>query len=208
MSCGVFGMDTPEKLLQLVWFSTQFYFCRRGGEGQKDLRTDSFAFNTDSSGREYVQMRYNEVSKNHPGGFQNTNDPKKKMYSTGGDKCPVEALKLYLQKVHPGCKVLYQRPATQVGADAATWYTGEQLGVNKLRGMMAHLSTEAKLSERYTNHCIRATVITNLINSGFDAVTVSRLSGHRNPSSIMSYCNDVSDDSKRSMADALTSSLH
>lgn len=207
MSSGVFGINTPAKLLKLVWFSTQFYFCRRGGEGLKDLRTDSFEIKVDSSGREYVQMKYNEASKNHPGGIKNTNDPKKKMYSTGGEMCPVAALKLYLEKVHPGSTVLYQRPVTKVDEDAATWYTGEPLGVNKLRGMMATLSTEAGLSHRYTNHCIRSTVITNLINSGFDAVTISRLSGHRNPSSVTSYCNDASEASKRSMADALTMSL-
>lgn len=212
MTSGVFGLDTPDKLLKLVWFSTQFYLCRRGGEGLSNLRTDSFEFKVDSTGREYVQMSYNEASKNHPGGFKNTNDPQKKMYATGGALCPVMALKKYLQKVNPACTALYQRPVNRVvkveGVDNdGYWYSGEPLGILKLRGMMATLSNEAKLSVRYTNHCIRATVITNLINSGFDPVTISRLSGHRNPASVLSYCNDTSENVKRNMADALNSTL-
>ena len=209
MSSNVFGTDTPSKLLKLVWFSTQFYLCRRGGEGQQSLRTDSFEICSDSTGRQFVQLRYNEASKNHPGGLKDTNDPKKKMFETGGELCPVAAVKKYLLKVNPSCNSFYQRPIRDIcGTDEnPTWYTGEPLGINKLRTMMATISTEAELSKRYTNHCIRSTVITNLINSGFDPVTISRLSGHRNPASVLSYCNDASEATKRSMADALNASL-
>ena len=209
MSSNVFGTDTPSKLLKLVWFSTQFYLCRRGGEGQQSLRTDSFEICSDSTGRQFVQLRYNEASKNHPGGLKDTNDPKKKMFETGGELCPVAAMKKYLLKVNPSCNSFYQRPIRDICGtdDDPIWYTGEPLGINKLRTMMATISTEAALSKRYTNHCIRSTVITNLINSGFDPVTISRLSGHRNPASVLSYCNDTSEATKRSMADALNASL-
>ena len=68
--------------------SLQFYLCRRGCEGVQDLKKDSFEFLVDSAGKEYVQLTFNEASKNHPGGFAETNDPIRKMYATGGPRCP------------------------------------------------------------------------------------------------------------------------
>ena len=204
---GILSVNDPIKLQDLVWFSIQFYLCRRGCEGVKDLRKESFRFHTDASGKPFVTLAYNEASKNHPGGFKNTNDPKRRMYATGGPLCPVMALKKYLGKLHPDSEVLYQRPAESY-ADEGPWYLPLALGMRKLQNMMSRLSIAAGLSRRYTNHCLRATAITNLMESGFDPVTISRLSGHRNPSSITSYCKDVSDNTKRSMGGALSASLH
>ena len=35
-----------------------------------------------------------------------------------------------------------------------------------------------------------------LVNRGFDPITISRLSGHRNPASVTSYCADTSEQKK------------
>ena len=203
---GVLGTDNPLQLQDLVWFSIQFYLCRRGCEGVKEFTKSSFLFHTDDRGIPYITLAYNEASKNHPGGFKDTNDPKKRMYATGGPLCPVNALKMYMGKLHPNCEAFYQRPDEYHHVNGI-WYQPIPLGIRRLQTMMSRLSSAAALSTRYTNHCLRATAITNLVNSGFDPITISRLSGHRNPSSVTSYCKDVSDDTKRWMGGALTASL-
>ena len=204
---GVMSTGSPEGLQNLVWFSLQFYLCRRGCEGVQDLKKDSFEFLVDSAGKEYVQLAFNEASKNHPGGFAETNDPIRKMYATGEPMCPVQALRLYLSKLHQNQQALYQQIDPKSRYDDACWYLQAQTGQKKLQGMMAKLSVEAELSRRYTNHCLRATCISTLMNSGFDPLTVTRLSGHRNIQSVLSYCKDVGDNTKRRMAETLTSSL-
>ena len=207
MESGVLSTGSPEGLQNLVWFSLQFYLCRRGCEGVQDLKKDSFVFLKDSSGQEYVQLAYNEASKNHPGGFTDTNDPIRKMFATGGPLCPVNALKTYLSKLHPHHEALYQQCNTTSTYTDEFWYLPAKVGIKKLQGMMSKLSLEAKLSRRYTNHCLRATCISTLMNSGFDPLTVTRLSGHRNVQSVLSYCRDVGDHTKRRMGQTLTSSL-
>lgn len=209
MSSGVFGVETPKKLQDLVWFSIQFFFCRRGCEGVRELKKDSFIFLVDAEGREYVRLAYHESSKNHPGGFKNTNDPVKKMYATGGPNCPVNALKVYLNKLNPESDALYQRPVSAVCVTKPDdiWYAPIPLGIKRLQGMMARISTEAGLSMRYTNHCLRATCITTLMRHGYHPITVTRLSGHRNVASVMSYCKDTTDEMKRHMSGTLASSL-
>ena len=56
--------------------------------------------------------------------------------------------------------------------------SNDQFGKNKLSGMMGRLSTEAGVSRRYTNHCIRATVATGLTNNGMDVLSIMAVTGH------------------------------
>lgn len=71
--------------------------------------------------------------------------------------------------------------------------------------MMKTISSQAKCSEIYTNHCLRATAITVLNNNNFDSRTIATLSGHRCEASIRSYCRDSSSDQKRQMSSTLDS---
>ena len=59
------SMRTPAGLLRRTWFYVSLYWCRRGREGQRDLRRDSFKFTHDANGRQYAVMTHEEVTKNH-----------------------------------------------------------------------------------------------------------------------------------------------
>ena len=52
---------------------------------------------------------------------------------------------------------------------------------------MKNISQEAKLSKCYTNHSIRATAVSILDKSGFEARHIMAVSGHKNETSIRSY---------------------
>ena len=54
--------------LRRTWLYVSLYWCKRGREGQRDLRRDSFKFTRNASGREYAVMTHEEATKNHPGG--------------------------------------------------------------------------------------------------------------------------------------------
>ena len=72
---------------------------------------------------------------------------------------------------------------------------------------MTTLSVDAKLSMHYTNHCVRATVITLLDNSGYEAWHIMAVSGHKNIDSIQSYSTRTSNSKKREMAESLAGAL-
>ena len=61
--------------------------------------------------------------------------------------------------------------------------------------------------EIYTNHCLRATAITNLSNANLDTRTIATLSGHKNHESIKSYCRDSSSAQKQEMFGILAQAL-
>ena len=58
---------------------------------------------------------------------------------------------------------------------------------NTLGTFMSSISKELKLSQKYTNHCIRATAVSLLDECNFEARHIMRVSGHKSESSIRSY---------------------
>ena len=53
---------------------------------------------------------------------------------------------------------------------------------------MKEISVAAKLSQIYTNHCIRATSVTLLDRAGIPVHRIMQVSGHRNEGSVKVYC--------------------
>ena len=60
---GVFGNDSPLALLRVNGFNVNLYFCRRGGENQRNLTRNSFVFKKDASGVEFIEMAEDEKTK-------------------------------------------------------------------------------------------------------------------------------------------------
>ena len=83
------------------------------------------------------------------------------------------------------------------------------VGQRTLGEKMKKLSTDAKLSYNYTgSHSIRATVITVLDESGYEARHIMAVSGHKSENSIRSYAARTSLSKKRKMSEALSFSTH
>jgi hypothetical protein len=108
------------------------------------------------------------------------------MYETGTDNCPVKSFLKYLSKCHSQCESIFQRPKDSFNEDDETWYEKRPHGKNKLRNMMSELSRAAALSKNYANYCIRATAISALGRTGYEARHIMTVSGHRNEASIKS----------------------
>ena len=96
----------------------------------------------------YVEMAEQEKNQNHPGGLSDKADEADpKMFLTGETHLSVQNLKKLIRVLNPGEEPLFQRPKRRLG------------------NMIKEISVVAKLSEIYTNHCIRATSVTLLDNA-------------------------------------------
>ena len=107
-------------------------------------------------------MAHDESTKNHQGGVADNTTYEKdgRMYETKQAGDGYSAMKLYLEKINPGCQAFFQFPKRDWQASDNVWYENRPLGVNKLGNMMREISQEAQLSRIYTNHSLRATAIT------------------------------------------------
>lgn len=201
--------DNPHGLLRRVWFIVCLYWCRRGYEGQRQLRRESFNFAVDAEGKEYATMTHEEQTKNHQGGFgdKQSYENETKLYSTGEVGDSLWCLKKYISKLNPKQPAFFQRPASSSRPEDPVWYENKPLGVNKLSEMMKSISVGAGLSKKYTNHSVRATAITMWSDAEIPARHIINISGHANEQSIGHYNRRPSTEQLKKCSDVISSAL-
>jgi len=112
-------------------------------------------------------------------------------------------VQIVLSDLNPFNEFSFQRPKRNVSTPEDVCYDNMVVGERTLGEKMKNISREAKLSKCYTNHSIRATVVTILDKSGFEARHIMAISGHKNEASIRSYSKtDIC--TKKKMSETLT----
>ena len=202
---------TPDGLLRKVWFYVTLYWCRRGCEGQRSLRRDSFKFAKDADGNDFITMSHDELTKNHLGGFdeKTCEERQTRLYSIGQDGDAFSCFQLYASKLNPKQEAFFQKPRSDAKFrfSDAVWYENKPLGVNRLSKIMREISLGAKLSKTYTNHCVRATAITLWSDSCIPARHIMSISGHVSEQSLASYNRRPSTSQLKNCSDILSTAL-
>ncbi|XP_054707023.1 uncharacterized protein LOC129216831 [Uloborus diversus] len=138
------AIGTPRGLLQKVWYDLMLRVGRRGRESQRLLNRNSFRIAKTPDGRQYI--------------YQVDDEEAGIIVEIPGDPlCPVKTLKMYLGRLNPACRALFQRPKEHVYEQDTCWYVNSPVGKNMLATMMSTISKCARLSRIYTNVRIRAT---------------------------------------------------
>ena len=106
-SCGILDTNNPVTLQNKVFVEVNLHFCRRGREGLRELKKDSFVKKSDSNGRTYITLGFNELEKNHQGFDKRDYQEEPRMYEQEGDQCPVKSFDLYVSKLHPECRAFF-----------------------------------------------------------------------------------------------------
>ena len=200
--CGTLSTDDPVGLQRKVYIEVCLHFCRRGREGLRELRKESFVIQRDENEREYVTLGYNELEKNHQGINKHDIAEEPRMYSQRGDVCPVESFKKYISKLNENCSAFFQRPNLNY-RKSGQWYCNVPIGKNTLATMMKTISEAAGLSKKYTNHCLRVTAISVLSAQGVEDRDICSVSRHKNPGSLKPYCPGPDDEKRFSMSSKL-----
>ena len=121
---------------------------------------------------------------------------------------PIWIFKLYLSKLNKKRDDPWQKPKQYVEGPEDEWYHNQVIGRDPLNNTMKNLSNAAKLSTTYTNHCIRASTVTELDTQGFEARHIMAVSGHKSENSIKNYSSVCPDNKKEQMSDALARKMN
>ena len=70
---------------------------------------------------------------------------------------------------------------------------------------LGEICTAAGVQKKYTPHCLRATAVTYLNDSGFEARHIVFMNNHKNESSLRSYNRSMSSNQKKSLSKTLSS---
>ena len=124
------------------------------------------------------------------------------------NRCPVERLKLYFSRTAETNNSLFPLPLKNWNNSSKIWYcNNKNLGRRSLDVMMKQISSGARLSKTYTNHCVRVTVVTELKQKGHGNDEIATITGHKNPESVNRYSKSYSDAQKRSLSENLQQSF-
>ena len=194
----------PSGLQKLVFINIMLHFARRGNEGLSAINKETFVVKTEDR-KEFVTLSVAEKEKTDQGEEKKKgiSSLSKKMFAVGGDRCPVATYKTYLSKLDPGCAWFFTKPRINWKKQDAVWYSKQKIGRNPLNTMMATISTEAELSKRYTNHCLRATTVTILSRAGVHADEIMAVTGHACRSSVDSYINEMQTERRGQLSNVL-----
>lgn len=180
--------ENKEVLQQECLFNIIYYFLLRGRENLRSLTRQSIGFqNCDN--REVAFIKVPLLQKNVKASLKSKEFEdlrEARMASTmNDDHCPVKRLKYYISLLPQNTKddTLFPR----FNEKSKSFSSLQVLGKDKLGSLMSDLSTKAKLTRRYTNHCIRVTGINVLHDSGLPNEKIANISGHKDPNSVNRY---------------------
>ena len=200
---GVLSDENPVALQRKVFVELMLQFGRRGREGLRSMRKDSFLIKTDGRGRRYVTLSFNELTKNHQNNHKDENEEEQLMFEQD-HRCPVASFEKYLNKLHPACNDFWQCPSPSF-LKTGKWFENKPVGVNTLLNMMRELSVSVGLSAMYTNHCLRAICVTVLSHQGYKGREICSVTGHRQESSLNPYVEYTPIDKRAEMSETLHS---
>lgn len=206
-----FDRSTPQVLQHEVFYVIVYHFGYRGREWLRGITKHSLKLHTDPNGREFFDLVKTDAEKNVKASTNRRHFESIKtilMYSTPEtpEKCPVFATKLYLSKLPDGNDTLFPKPCLSFGNES--YYRKLVLGKNTLNEMMKTISIHAKLSEHYTNHCIRCTVVSELNNKGYTISEIQTVTGQKRAESVQRYIKRTTQTKKQKMSNDLSNSLH
>ena len=167
-------------------FNILLHFQLRGRENLRAFTKDSFEFSEFQDGREFVSIKVPMLQKNVKASlnrkeFENLKSAK--MVSQPNGRCPVKILKQYISKLPEKTKDNTLFP----GMKKDSFSEMTVLGKDTLGNLMGTLSMKARLSKRYTNHCLRVTGINLMHESGMNNTDIASITGHKNDRSIERY---------------------
>ena len=168
-----------------------YYTGYRGKEGLRNLSKDSFVVNRSADGNEFIEITFNEKTKETQGDSISValnalhNDHHVITTMNDSNLCPVEFYKRYVYLLNPAINGFFQYPNKEKKG-----FTKEAIRKNTLGTMMKDISEKAGLSCIYTNHQIRKTTATGLRRSGYTLEQIAHVTKYKNQDSLKHYVDD------------------
>jgi hypothetical protein len=115
--------------------------------------------------------------------------------------------------LNPNISALLQRPKSDSSAKFnpkvhEVWYDTCNVGHNTIENMLQKMTKRAGITPYLANHSLRATTVTVLSGSNIETRQIKAITGHKNDSSIESYCERPTLGQFKEMSTALTSFIH
>ena len=198
---GVLGDGDPASLNYTVFYTSSQQFGTRGRQEHHQIRLEHLKFvkNAVTGETEYIEWVEGSTKTRQGGSPRKQRRVPQRMFAVGGDRCPVGILEKMISKRPKKLAQsgpLYLTPL-QKFKDRAVWYSEAPLGVNKIDAFMKTMAALAGLdttNKKFTNHCVRKTLVRKLQKHGISNDKIASITGHSTEQSLRDCADtDLSD---------------
>ena len=192
---GEFGDHNPVSLQRTVWWLLSLHFGFRARDESRKLRWGDVQLQEDKDGGEMLVWLAERGTKTRHGqekGHRRAFQPK--VYATKTERCPVKFYKTF--KSHRPVEMnkpespFYLAVRHNRSSKDNVWYMKSPLGKNEIGKLLSTAAQKAGLQregKQITNHSVRKTCISRLLDADIPENFVAQLSGHKNTESLQSY---------------------
>ena len=188
---GELGHDTPQSLQNTIWFVLTKLLGFRGSQESRDMRWGDFNIKEDDDGDRFVEFT-ERATKTRTGQTGSSRVYTPTLYSQPekGSNCPVWLFEKYAVLRPPGMcdsDSPFFLAINHQGWVKGQWYKKEAMGRNTIGKFLSGMCQRAGIVGRYSNHSLRRSSITDLLQAGFSPCEIAQYSGHKNLNSINEY---------------------
>lgn len=187
---GEFGDQNPEALQITLWWLLSLQFGFRARDESRKLKWGDISLITDgTTGNEVLHWTGERGSKTRHGDGSRAFNPTAQ--ATNNERCPVKFYKSFkshrpeemMKPDSPFFLAINHRRT----AENQVWYSKAPLGKNEIGKFMPTAAKRAGLTGNVTNHSVRKTCISRLMDAEVPVNYVAQLSGHKNLKSLDAY---------------------
>ena len=195
---GQFGVSTPEALQRTMWWFLSLHFGFRARDESRKLRWGDVELQQDpvQDGREmlvWINERGTKTRKGQENGHQRAFQPK--IYATSTERCPIKFYKLFRdhrpkEMKQPDSPFFLAVRHGSRRENSEIWYMKAPLGKNQIGKFLSAAADNAGIQRtgaKVSNHSVRKTSISRLLDASTPENFVAQLSGHKNTQSLQSY---------------------
>jgi integrase len=205
------GSETPDSILQTLWFYNTVHFGLRGRSEHRDMCWGDVTLKSNTNGHEYLEFCERQTKTRTGNDPRNIREVTPKLWAnvSNPDRCPIKIYKIYANKRPAGYSLphnpFYIATTTKpLPSEEETWFKKNAVGINKLGNMMSTMVKNANIptSKKLSNHSARKYLIQKLSDSNVPPTHIAQISGHRNVSSINKYSH-INNDQHRNISQIL-----
>lgn len=198
-----FGTKTPDALICTLWWVLTQFFGLRGRQEHHGMKMEDFQLCTNDDGVEFVQFTEGPTKTRQGGLNSRKRDFQPRMFTVGGERCPVAIFKQFVERRPPNMKFsgpFYLSIKRNRRSNDNTWFKCQPMGVNSISDMMKTIVAGTSLEEsekRFTNHSARKTTVSKLKKANVERSDIVKVTGHRSVQSLDDYDEADEDDQRR-----------
>jgi hypothetical protein len=210
------GKETPEAIVNTLWFNNSVHFGLRGVTEHYNLKWGDVTLKKDMNGLAYLELNERQTKTITGDNVKDIRDINPKMYENKNNK-ERGALAIYKRyaELRPAdfCQredPFYIAPNTMpISATNPKWFRKQVVGINKLGSIMKKMKEKANITERkkLTNTSSRKYLIQKLRDKNIPPTDIMQISGHKNVQSINSYSN-ISEKQQQTYSNYLRNTGH